>query len=186
MGNWKTLESKVGYQTKWLTITEDKVLRPDGKEGLYSYISSNDGLVVIPFDEKKSTISFIKEYRYPVKSTLLTLPCATIPKGADIVENSVRELAEETGLRSQKMAKIGEFYKTPADADTLVHVMLATEFSKSWRKEDDDAQIEKELFRYTLDEISKLISENSIKCSYTLSSLNIFLNLLKNGKLENT
>ena len=38
MSDIKQLDSKVVYQNKWMTVREDKILRPSGAEGIYGVV----------------------------------------------------------------------------------------------------------------------------------------------------
>ena len=35
---WRTLSSRVVYCNAWLVLREDKVIRPDGAEGIYGVV----------------------------------------------------------------------------------------------------------------------------------------------------
>ncbi|HQH68020.1 MAG TPA: hypothetical protein PK166_06440, partial [Candidatus Hydrogenedentes bacterium] len=37
---WKLRSSRLVYETPWLRVIEDRVVRPDGADGIYSYIET--------------------------------------------------------------------------------------------------------------------------------------------------
>ncbi|EPC5869594.1 hypothetical protein ACRZ4V_001182 [Enterobacter hormaechei] len=43
----KTLESRQIYRNRWMSLKEDRILRADGSEGLYSVIEKDDFVVIL-------------------------------------------------------------------------------------------------------------------------------------------
>ncbi|MFT7560662.1 MAG: ADP-ribose pyrophosphatase [Flavobacteriales bacterium] len=60
----KQLESKIVYQNKWMSIREDKILRPSGAQGTYSVLDKKDFVVIVPIHDNH--IYLVEQYRYPV------------------------------------------------------------------------------------------------------------------------
>lgn len=46
----KTLESRQIYRNRWMSLKEDRILRANGSEGLYSVIEKDDFVVIIPVE----------------------------------------------------------------------------------------------------------------------------------------
>ena len=60
---WTKLDSKVIYRNPWLTLREDRVLRPDGEPGIYSVFETRiaTGVVALtPVGE----IYLVGQFRY--------------------------------------------------------------------------------------------------------------------------
>ena len=55
---YKTLASKIVYENPWVRVREDKILKPDGKEGIYSVMESNDSVMVVVLNDEKKYIPY--------------------------------------------------------------------------------------------------------------------------------
>jgi hypothetical protein len=93
-GPYEILGSKEVYKNPWMQVWEDKVIRPDGKEGIFGVIDYVDGVAVVSLDEEMN-IYLIKEFRYGCKQESLELPCGAIDAGETPLEGAKRELKEE-------------------------------------------------------------------------------------------
>lgn len=49
---WKTISTKTIYENSWLRLREDKVIRPDGKDGIYSVVEIRPSIGVVAVNEK--------------------------------------------------------------------------------------------------------------------------------------
>ncbi|MEO6799555.1 MAG: hypothetical protein ABI178_06435 [Rhodanobacter sp.] len=47
-----------------MTVTEDKIRRPDGSDGIFGVVHKPDFLLIIPFDG--NCFHMVQQYRYPV------------------------------------------------------------------------------------------------------------------------
>lgn len=172
--DWQTLDSKIVYQNQWISLSEDKVILPGGKEGRYSFLKKYPGVFIIAQD-KDNSIYLIKEYRYPIKKWIWQLPAGVVdPKR--IITEAKRELLEETGLEAKKWTKIGSFFCAPGHETTYLYVILASDLktsdAKNANQEDDESILE--VKRFSQKEIIRMIQENKIECGLTLASLNIY------------
>lgn len=64
MSDIKQLDSKVVYQNKWMTVREDKILRPSGAEGIYGVVDKPDCAAILAIDN--GMIHLVQQYRYTV------------------------------------------------------------------------------------------------------------------------
>jgi len=58
-------------------LREDQIQRPDGSEGIYSYLEKLDFALIIPV--KDGGFHLVEQYRYPVRARSWEFPQATIP-----------------------------------------------------------------------------------------------------------
>jgi len=178
---WKTLSSKVVYGNPWIKIHEDQVLRPDGKNGIYSYLEKPPGTFIIAMDDD-SNIYLIKEYRYPIKKTIIQLPAGVINKNSTNLYQAKKELFEETGIHAKTWKHLGKFYVGAGHETTLCHTYLATDLDlsqlKTTHQEGDEAI--QEIVKVSLKELKKLISSGNFECGISLSALTHFLLYLEN------
>ncbi|HCB08694.1 MAG TPA: ADP-ribose pyrophosphatase, partial [Alteromonas sp.] len=68
----QTLDSKVVYQNRWMTVREDTIGRDDGYRGIYGVVDKPDFVVVIAIDG--DDVYLVEQYRYPVKGRHLEFP----------------------------------------------------------------------------------------------------------------
>ena len=62
-GPYTVTSSKQIYQNPWITVQEDTVIRPDGKEGIFTTVDNGTGVSVVALD-KENNIYLVKEYFY--------------------------------------------------------------------------------------------------------------------------
>ncbi|HEU4966347.1 MAG TPA: NUDIX hydrolase [Candidatus Saccharimonadales bacterium] len=106
---WKTLSSRIAYQSPYLTVREDKVITPGGSEGIYSVIESKPGVLIIAQTENDE-IYLIESFRYPLQAWRWELPGGGIERGDTPLEAAQKELEEELGLRADKWQQLGDIY----------------------------------------------------------------------------
>lgn len=101
----KTLNSKVVYDGKIITVLKDDVEVADGHKSFREVVKHSGGVVVLAIHEDK--IIFVKQFRYPMKEILLELPAGKLEKGEDPFLAGQRELEEETGYCADKWTDLG-------------------------------------------------------------------------------
>ena len=71
------VSSRVVYDNPWMTFREDVIRRPDGSEGIYSYVEKPDFALIIPVD--RDGFHLVEQYRYPVGHRPGSSPRARCP-----------------------------------------------------------------------------------------------------------
>ncbi|MBU1033124.1 MAG: NUDIX hydrolase [Patescibacteria group bacterium] len=172
---WRKLNSKIVYKNQWLQLREDTVIRPDGKRGIYSIVERPPVNFIIASD-KKGSIFFIKEYRYPIKKTILQLPAGTTDKNKSYLASAKKELFEETGLKAKSWKKLGKFYIGPGHENICANVFLATKLDPSQRNKSTQAgdELILQVVKLSVMKIKQLINSNKIECGITLAALNLY------------
>ncbi len=172
---WKKLNSKIVYKNQWLQLREDTVIRPDGKRGKYGIVERPPANFIIALDQKGS-IFFIKEYRYPIKKTILQLPAGTTDKNKSALTSAKKELVEETGLKAKKWKKLGKFYIGPGHESIYANVFLATKLSltKINKSTQSGDELILKVVKLPMVKIKQLIRLGKIECGITLAALNLF------------
>ena len=56
-----TLASREVYRNRWLRLREDRILRSNGKEGIYSVVDKDDCAIILPIQGGK--IWLVDQYR---------------------------------------------------------------------------------------------------------------------------
>ena len=65
MTDIKTLDSRIVYQNKWMTVREDKIQRQSGAEGIYGVVDKPDCAAILAIDNGR--IHLVQQFRYSGK-----------------------------------------------------------------------------------------------------------------------
>jgi 8-oxo-dGTP pyrophosphatase MutT (NUDIX family) len=103
---WTIKSSRLVYETPWLRVIEDKVIRPDGVDGLYSYIETRVAVGVVALTPDNE-VYLVGQYRYPIRRYSWEIVEGGAEPGEEPLACIQRELQEEAGLRAGKWAQLG-------------------------------------------------------------------------------
>lgn len=105
-GPFEVVSSKQVYKNQWIEVVEDKVIRPDGKDGIFGIVTMVPGISILPID-KEGNVHLVKVYRYGIDKEIIETPTGAIDQGEEVLTAAKRELQEETGLTSEKWTPLG-------------------------------------------------------------------------------
>ena len=123
-----TLDSRVVYRNRWMTVREDRIRRRDGSDGIYGVVDKPDFVVVLAL-EPDGAMHLVEQYRYPIGARFWELPQGAWEDqpGVDMVAVARGELREETGLEAGRMDKLGSMLESYGFAHQRCHVFVARE-----------------------------------------------------------
>lgn len=132
----ETLSSRVIYQNQWMTLKEDRILRGDGNEGVYSTIEKPDFVVILPVQD--THIYVVEQYRYPLKARTIELPQGSweLSPGAKPEDIAAGELREETGLVAGRLTYVGYQKLAQGYSGQGYHIYLATDLTHQQQELD--------------------------------------------------
>ena len=135
-----TLDSKVVYQNKWMTVREDKIQRQSGNSGIYSVVEKADFVIVLPIEDEH--IYLVEQYRYPLEKRCLELPQGSWEEepNADPAELAAGELREETGLVAKQLTYVGFQHLATGYSSQGYHIFLATGLELTETDLDDEEE----------------------------------------------
>jgi len=171
-GDKGLIETFVSKKTVWrgraVNFDVDTVRLPNGKLATREYISHPGAVGVVPFLDK-DTVVLVRQYRHPVGEVTLELPAGKIDPKESILSCIKRELAEETGFTASKFTPLIKYWPTPAFADEVLHLYVATGLKPGKVNADDDEFIETVImpFQKALD----LVRAGKIRDSKTVVGL---------------
>ena len=176
---WKTISSRIAYKNPWFHVRQDRVMRPDGKKGIYGVVERpNANFIVALLDDNK--ILLVEEYRYPVKQSVMQLPAGTTNQGETDLGAAKRELYEETGFRARTWRKISSFFIAPGHESIVANVFLAKDCRKKKSHNNGEPnELIAKVHSVSIPYVKRMIGENKIKCGITLASLNLFFQIIK-------
>ncbi len=166
----RQVASTVAFETPWLTITNDDVVRPDGSRTMYGVVRTPDFALVMPFDGER--FHLVEQFRYPVGRRLWEFPQGSLRgrPDAEPIDVARTELAEETGLRADSYEHLGFLHEAYGHATTGFHVFLATGLhAGEAAREPEESDMRSGSF--TLDEIWTMIDDGAITDASTVSAL---------------
>jgi 8-oxo-dGTP pyrophosphatase MutT (NUDIX family) len=121
------IRERLVYQTPWTLVYDDEVLHPDGTPGTYTRVVPNGapgGAHVIP-RLPDGRVLLLKANRYPVGADVWEFPRGAPHTGETFEVAARRELAEESGLRANRLTFIGHCYPDTGILGSKHSVFLA-------------------------------------------------------------
>ncbi len=106
-GPWKVKERELKYQNPWITVHEDKVILPNGKDGIHVFIEVKPGVSILPVDDE-GYVYLTKEYHYAAGKETIEVVAGGIDAEESALEAAQRELQEELGITAQEWIDLGE------------------------------------------------------------------------------
>lgn len=66
-------ETRVAYENPWIKVREDKIVRKNGKTGIYGYLEVGESVVVVAVDNE-GKVCLVESYRHPFSEWYWELP----------------------------------------------------------------------------------------------------------------
>lgn len=164
----KTLSSKIVYDGKVITVIKDDVEVADGHKSFREVVLHSGGVVVVAL-KNEDTVLLVKQYRYPLKQTVLELPAGKLEIGEDPNFASKRELEEETGYRANSWQSLGFINTTPGICTEKLYLYLAKDLTFVGEHPDEGEIIRCEEFK--LADVFEMISTGKINDAKTICAL---------------
>ncbi|MFA7710676.1 MAG: NUDIX hydrolase, partial [Candidatus Neomarinimicrobiota bacterium] len=103
------IDSQRVFDGRLLQVYNDMVRLSNGNIANREWIKHPGAAVVIPY-LGNGQILMVRQFRYPVRQTMLELPAGKIDPGEQSVATIRRELAEETGYTPEKLTEISRIH----------------------------------------------------------------------------
>jgi ADP-ribose pyrophosphatase len=109
-----------------LVVTVEQMEVKFGEKGwhLYQIVRHPGAVGVLPLHDDGS-VTLVRQLRPAVGGPLIELPAGRISPGEEALACGRRELAEETGLRADRLESLGIFHASPGVFDETIHLFLA-------------------------------------------------------------
>lgn len=159
-----------------MKLREDRIKRPDGSEGIYSYVEKPDFSLIVPVD--RGGFHLIEQYRYPVAHRSWEFPQGTRPDWGegDPAELARAELAQETGLQAGHLYQIGYLHPAKGMSSQGCAVFVADDLNagKHSREREEQDMRQRWISRAGFENMVRRgeITDDATLAAYTLYLLN--------------
>lgn len=161
----KTMKSDKVYEGKILNLKVDTVEMPDKKYSKREIIEHPGGVAMIALTSNDSLI-LVKQYRKAVEDFLIEIPAGKLELNEEPRETAIRELKEETGMESNKLTYLSEFYTSPGYCNEKIHLYLAEDLKKVDYEPEPGEFLE--VLEFEIDELIKMVKMGEIIDSKTI------------------
>ncbi|MEL7023247.1 MAG: NUDIX hydrolase [Pseudomonadota bacterium] len=126
---WKTVSSRLVYDTPWMTVREDEAINPAGGENRYGHIQfKNRAVAILAIDSAQHTF-LVRQSRYTLGVQTWELPMGGCPKHESPLRAAQRELEEETGVVANHWRQVLKLHTSNSLTDELGLAFVATGLS---------------------------------------------------------
>jgi len=161
----ETIESKQVYQGHFIDLRCDRVRLPNGREAGREYVV-HPGAVMIVAILPDGGLVMERQYRYPVRQTMIEFPAGKLDAGEGGLACAQRELWEETGYRARRWAKAGIMHPVIGYATEIIEIWFADDLTLGERHLDDGEFLD--VFTATADELDRWMQQGLLTDAKTI------------------
>ncbi len=121
---WQTLQSREAVPPP-RSVLVDRVRTHAGAELEYTYRPRGPRAVYVLPVTDDGRVALIRQYRYPLRATILEVVAGGIERGEEPLAAAVRELAEEVGGVAREWVALPGFYPQPSISGVVFFPLLA-------------------------------------------------------------
>jgi ADP-ribose pyrophosphatase len=120
---WQTVASTEVYRNPWIRVREDRVVRPDGRPGLYGVVTTGRAVGVLPFVDDDHVL-LVRQRRYVTGEVTWEMPTGGAHPDESLAAAAQRELVEETGYRAGRLDPLTSFVSSKSILDEWAHLFI--------------------------------------------------------------
>ncbi|MBZ0283631.1 MAG: NUDIX hydrolase [Anaerolineae bacterium] len=120
-----TIDSRRAWDCPWYGVRQDRILLPNGSEGVYNVLELPDAVWILPVTTA-GEIVLLRHYRYPLEKWIWELPAGHVEAGDEPLESAQRELREETGGEASEWRFLLKSNTMKGIGTETAHLFLAT------------------------------------------------------------
>ena len=168
-----TLSTREVYRNHWMRLREDKILRSNGKQGIYGVVDKEDAAIILPVDQGK--VWLVEQFRYTIQERALELPQGGWEMEVENPEELARgELKEELGLDAAEMTYLGWLWIAYGFTRQKHHVFLAGGLTES-EKDPDPEEHDLVVHCVSVEAFEQMMLEGAIRDNCTLAAWGLYL-----------
>lgn len=180
---WRTLDSRTVYRHPFLTVREDRVVLPNGREIDYCVATTGTSGVaagVLPFVDDE-TVIMERQWRHIAGRVTWEMPTGGVNPGEDPEHAAQRELMEEVGYRAGVMVPLLVFTSSKSVIDETCHLYLAGGLQAERRPADETEFIERR--RVPFDDVVGMVEQGEVEDAMTITAVLLAARLRDQGRL---
>jgi ADP-ribose pyrophosphatase len=160
------------YENKWMRLREDRFVRADGSEGIYSVVDKAPAAAVIAIDGGDAVL--VEQYRHPVGARFWEIPQGAWDHDEDPDPEQLArgELAEETGLRAGTVERLGRLFFAYGITGQAFDVWVATDLTQGEQSLDPEEEGLR-VGRFSLERVEQMIADGEIADSATVAAFGL-------------
>lgn len=170
-GPYKVVSTRTAYENPWLSVREDKVIRPGGKEGYFGIIEMKAGASVLALTSQNE-VYLVKEYKYGIERDSIELMSGALEENETPLEAAKRELKEELGLEAQEWIDLGvvDPFTTAVRSPNYMFLAMGLREGEHNRDEGEVIEILKTPFSNAIDMVMRSEITHSASCVLILKA----------------
>jgi ADP-ribose pyrophosphatase len=165
-----TTGTSIVYQSPWMTVREDSIVRADGTPGVYSVVEKRDFAVIAAV--RAQSVYLVEQYRYPVQGRYWELPQGSWETAVEPAKLAEAELREETGLTAGKMVHAGRLYLAYGYSPQSYDVFFATEL-RDGENQLDAGEQGLVCQAFPVAEVERMVRDGTIKDATTVAAFGL-------------
>jgi 8-oxo-dGTP pyrophosphatase MutT (NUDIX family) len=160
----KTISSHEVYRNHWTRVREDVIERANGVRGIYGVVDKDPACLIIPLETtaEGDFLTLVEQYRFTVGGRFMEFPQGGWETAdAEPVEMARGELAEETGLRAERMTLLATLQIGYGVLNQKQHIFLAEGLTQGERQLDAE-ESDLEVHRVSVAEFEAMLVDGTI------------------------
>jgi ADP-ribose pyrophosphatase len=141
---------------------------PDGVRHAKDIVRHPGAVAIVPLLDD-GRICFVENYRAAVQERLVELPAGTLEPPEEPVKTALRELAEETGYRAERIEHLTTLCMSPGILDEKMYVYVATGLTAGEMALEAGEDIR--VLRLTWDETLEMVRNGRIRDAKSVAAL---------------
>lgn len=137
----ETLESRLAFEGQFLRLYQDRVRCADGHLAVREYVRHPGAVMIVALLDDGQVV-LERQFRYPLRRSMVELPAGKIDPGEGPLVCAQRELREETGYRAATWLHLGGFHNAIGYSDERIEVYLARDLVREAAAQDAGEVIE--------------------------------------------
>jgi len=171
MSGFRKAGEEVLHRGHVISLAVGRFSAPDGEEFTREVVHHPGAVSVVPL-HADGTVVLVRQYRAAIDAELLEIPAGKRDvDGEDPAVTAHRELAEEVGLRAERLEKLAEFYNSPGFCDEHSHVYLARDLTAVPADTQGPEERHMAVERVALEEVPGLVERGLITDAKTIIGL---------------
>jgi ADP-ribose pyrophosphatase len=162
---FKLLATREVYANRWLSVREDRVVRPGGSEGIFGVITMKAGSSVLPVTPN-GEVHLTREFKYGIDAYSIEAVSGAIEEGESPQEAAARELQEELGMTAADWVDLGVVDPFTTVVKSPNYLFVARNALQTHETALDEGEVLTR-FTITLNEAIALVEKSSITHSAT-------------------